>query len=909
MRYLVHITHTTMGVRVEVPVRQVELAILDWATRNLHAPKMGKDHGRIVVENGDGYYVHIPSLRTFIFHKAYHDRIVSIINHVRVAFQLEIEIREHLAPHNEPYRCSFDNYGFDMVVTDPDSRFYYQNEVVETATAPGREQTIFEIQTGRGKCQRHGTKVRIPGGWTPVELLVPGNRVIGADGKPTTVTAVYPQGIVNLHRVTFWDGRFVDVCEEHLWSSFYVNTTENRRWGVRNTAELKRLIDMPNPRVYIPLPEPEETTEKEFPINPYLLGALLGNGCLRPHLSWATNDPDTLELVRKYLPAGYVINHSNRYSYSIHRKGNRDVVSLHLALHDFGLMNHVAHEKFIPDEYFEGSIEQRWELLRGLMDTDGTVNKDGGQPSYCTVSRDLAYGIQELVRSLGGIAKISTKRPYYTYKGERLEGQLAYIVFMRHPTPSKMFNLQRKKDLCKDNGQYTDILKLRVKSIEPVGRDYGTCITVDNADSLYVVKQWIVTHNTKTFQKVMVKKGVRTGLIHRPSYVAKWLYDCCEDPTGLREDRDAVHVCKGVESIYEAIEMGRSGELDRRGIKIVIFPTVSLFLFLKEYINTAHSNHVCLEDIFNDLGIGLVGSDEVHEHFYLVYIAGIMLNQPAAVEMSATLTPGASKAFLAERYLERLPKDARVTVPFIPVVDVRAIYYSIEDKKLARKINKTTPYNHKMVEGDLVKAGAHESFGDMCYDLMERTFLKAYEPGQKALFFFATVAMCEFFTKFLEYKLAGSAFQHLKVVKYNAGDSYDDFIAADIGVSTPGKAGTAIDIPGLVQVYVTIPIDDQQLNEQITGRPRAQTRWNLDPKVWFLHCGDVPKHGVYLTSRKRSLGDKVKSFQIAFSPYVIRSNNVNTPAASNASATVLRANLSKFPRKSVKSVSRRRRRR
>jgi len=565
MRYTIHITHTMMGIRVEVPVRQMEIAILDWATQNLHAPKMGKDQGRLTTEAGDGFYVHIPTLTTFYFHKANLQRILSIINNVGVEYKVDYEIRDHQVSRREPYRCTFDNYGFAMTVDDPESRFFYQNEVVDTATTEGREQTIFEIQTGRGK--------------------------------------------------------------------------------------------------------------------------------------------------------------------------------------------------------------------------------------------------------------------------------------------------------------------------------------------------------TKSFQKVMVKKGVRTGLLHRPGYVDKWLFDCCEDPTGLRVDREHVHVCRGVEGIYEAIEMGRSGELDRRGIKIIIFPTTSLLLFLKEYFNTAHSNPVSLENFYNDLGIGLVGADEIHEHFYLVFLAGILLNPPCEVGMSATLQPGKNKLFIADRYLERFPNHTRLSIPFIPVIDARGLYYSIENRKLVTYGSKMTPYNHKMFEKGIFKNNAEESYAEMVWDLMQRTYFKTYEPGQKALVFFATVDMCQYFVEFIRQKLIMSEWDYLMVFKYNAGDSYDEFIAADIGVSTPGKAGTAIDIPGLMQAYVTIPIDDQQLNEQIAGRPRAQTRWAMDPKVWFLHCSDIPKHGVYLNSRKQSLGEKVKSFQIAFSPYVVRSNNANTSNSQFASTAVRGTNPRKLPRKGAKSVSRRRRRR
>lgn len=565
----IQMTYTSMGVRVEVPIRQAERAILAWAEENMHAPKMGKQHGRITTERGDAYYAHIPSLRTFIFHKVFAEKIKHILQRAAIEYAFQYKLTEHHPERGTPYCCTFDNYGFSMVESDPESRFYYQNEVVDAASDPNRPQTIFAIQTGRGK--------------------------------------------------------------------------------------------------------------------------------------------------------------------------------------------------------------------------------------------------------------------------------------------------------------------------------------------------------TKSCMKSMVKRGTRTALIHRPSYVPKWLFDVCDDETGLRILRDEVLVCTGVQAIYDALEMGKSGELDSRGIKVIILPTVSLQRFLKEYINTAATNPVDLDTFYDVLGVGLVAMDEVHEHFHLVYMAGIMLNPPASIEMSATLKPGSSKAFIAERYLERFPMEYRISIPIIPVVDVKALYYRLDDKKFAWWASKMTPYNHKLFEGKLIKENLHLEYANMIWDVVEKSFLKRYQPGQKCLILFATVAMCEFFTEYVKDKLSRDpVFHPLMVAKYNAGDSYDDFIQADFSISTPGKAGTAVDKPGLVHMYISTPVEDQQLNEQMAGRPRKilHNEWGeIDPTVWLFHAYNVPKHCNYLNARQKSLKDVVLSFRIATSPYVVRKSHAHSAASSRATATLHRNDFSKFSRKRSKGVSRRRRRR
>lgn len=564
--FVINVMHTSMGFRIEVPVRVIELAILKFAEDNLHAPKMGRDHGRITVEKGDAYYVHVPSMNWFYFHKDYFHRIKQIVLNTAIEYNKQVQVKEHTYQRGEPYKCEFDNYGFQMEVTDPESRFYYQNEVVEKALDPLYLQIIFAIQTGRGK--------------------------------------------------------------------------------------------------------------------------------------------------------------------------------------------------------------------------------------------------------------------------------------------------------------------------------------------------------TKSAQKVMVKRGVRTVLIHRPTYVAKWKFDCIDDETGLRVDEKHVYVAQGTQGIYDLIEDGRSGKLDRMGIKVVILPTVSLFNFMKEAIATMASSPVNFESFYDDIGAGQVVYDEVHEHFLLVYLSGILLNPPYSLEMSATLKPGAAKKFIADRYLERFPMRFRVSVPYIPVVDIRGLYYSIDDPSFIRRVGRMSPYNHKLFEQQLIKHKLDDSYFSMVFDILKRSYLDKYEPGQKALVFFSLVEMCVAFTKYVKHRLRnGDGPPGLTVAKYNAGDSYDEFIAADIGVSTPGKAGTAIDIPGLVVAIVTIAIDDRQLNEQIAGRPREVTKWDLTPKVFFLHCSEMPKHLQYLASRQESLKEVVKSFLTSFSPYVIRKTHASSSFSGSAPTAVSRFKSIKPSRKGFTGLPGRRGRR
>lgn len=197
-------------------------------------------------------------------------------------------------------KASFHNH--TLTLYEPEgSKFSWQNDGIVAICE--NDHNIFELQTGKGKCLHNDTLIRIPGGWRAIGDILVGDKVIGADGKEANVTGVYPNGVVNLYNVTFSDGRTVKACGEHLWKSFYINTTVDNRWGIRDTLELKRLIGLPNPRVYIPLPEPENTPVQDLPVHPYLLGVLLGDGYLgKDTIGITKSDIELINRVESVLP-------------------------------------------------------------------------------------------------------------------------------------------------------------------------------------------------------------------------------------------------------------------------------------------------------------------------------------------------------------------------------------------------------------------------------------------------------------------------------------------------------------------------------------------------------------------------------------------------------------------------------
>ena len=163
-----------------------------------------------------------------------------------------------------------------------------------------------------------------------------------------------------------------------------------------------------------------------------------------------------------------------------------------------GVFGQYSHNKVIPEDYMTASSEQRWKLLNGLFDTDGTVGANG-ECYYTTVSDVLAHQVQQLIWSLGGISKISTRETFYDDKfGNKKRGKLAYKVSARLPEPRKIFSLPRKKEKTPVKYQYANSLKSEVISVEFVGKKQAQCIYIDHPEHLYITDNFVVTHNTET---------------------------------------------------------------------------------------------------------------------------------------------------------------------------------------------------------------------------------------------------------------------------------------------------------------------------------------------------------------------------------------------------------------------------
>lgn len=402
----------------------------------------------------------------------------------------------------------------EFVWVDPTMRAVVQHWLDDGALP----HCLFSGTQGTGKAQPLDSRVLTPNGWRLMGELQVGNLVLTPTGAAVPVIGVFPQGEKPVYRIEFDDGKSAECCAEHLWEVCHTDWRQKDQGvakGIRILpldaikTKLDHLAKMKSGhRLGVPVVTPLPFPVASLPIDPYVLGALIGDdGCLREQgsLGFSSGDAEMIDFIKEGLGDAFLVNHVQFYDYRIIQtspvasQGKKGIYSnpLKNALSELNLLGCRSAGKFIPASYKMAGIEQRFSLVQGLMDTDGTVSQNGGAVSFTTVSDQLARDVQEVIWSLGGVAKITTRTPTYTYNSELHNGQLAFTVHIRYREPSHLFKLARKKKLCPTNYQYKETLCNFVKSIELLDMSKSMqCIAIDDPNHLYVTDCYLPTHNT-----------------------------------------------------------------------------------------------------------------------------------------------------------------------------------------------------------------------------------------------------------------------------------------------------------------------------------------------------------------------------------------------------------------------------
>lgn len=374
-----------------------------------------------------------------------------------------------------------------------------------------------------GKEQPVDALVMTPTGPRQIGELHPGDVICDAHGGTALVEAVYPQGIKQAYRVAFRDGAEVECGIDHLWTVYTCNRARHvarggngfSTYSLRQILEFGWLDKLGKSKFRTPVAPAALFLGKRFTIHPYILGCLLGDGCLSHgsvSLSIADRDVDIVERVSLHLPRNlHLTSHRtgpNVAEYRItHGQGGQSNPFLD-EIRALGL-NVRSGEKHIPIDYRHCTVDQRLYLLNGLMDTDGHCAKHGetspsgvtrstGGTFYHTKSPRLAKDVLNLVRSLGGVGTLNEYDRNEKGVEYRVTLQMSINPFL---TP---FKAKRWSAVVTPDAKITRA----IVDIQPSRMVEQVCIKTSAPDGLYLTNDFIVTHNTGAALLALKKLGL-----------------------------------------------------------------------------------------------------------------------------------------------------------------------------------------------------------------------------------------------------------------------------------------------------------------------------------------------------------------------------------------------------------------
>ena len=343
-------------------------------------------------------------------------------------------------------------------------------------------------------------------GMQPIKNVKVGDKIYDHRGKLTTVTNIFKYEDQLQHKIVLADGRMVECGLGHRWT---VLDNSKKKVVTKTTEELLKdykIGKRGDSRYFIKINAPIDYPEKNLPIDPYTLGLLLGDGGLTQRVTFTTADKELIDNMK--LPKGVEIvkQEGNKYGYSIRgtkRIGQHIVNPLADMLKNLGLLK--KSYKFIPTIYKHASINQRMELLRGLIDTDGYIGKKG-EIEYSSSDSRLAVEVVRLCRSLGIRTRISKRKT---------KGKDNFRIFLLTGKP--ICKLKRKLNrLNTTPSKYT--IKNReyvaIREIIPTEVKPSVCISVDNKDSLFLCGEYITTHNSYSVGCIVAHEYLFDGKTH-----------------------------------------------------------------------------------------------------------------------------------------------------------------------------------------------------------------------------------------------------------------------------------------------------------------------------------------------------------------------------------------------------------
>jgi hypothetical protein len=705
-------------------------------------------------------------------------------------------------------------------------RNHLQEESIKFLTNSGNHQLSLNLKTGFGKGLPLMTRIPAPNskGYILMSDIKVGDIIFDDNGKCTTVLGVYPQGEKDIYEITFSDERTVLCDESHLW---YVKSYIQGRWKTKSTAELMKDYKVysqhkkdrgKDPYYYkyrIPLlSSPVEYPHRDVPIHPYVLGAFIGNGCCREiQLTISSGDDFVPNKIAEL--CGFTVRRNSEYNYSYqyYDKSTGRMIYTKDFFRDIPeMINCYSRDKRIPIEYMVNDYQTRIELMRGLMDTDGSIsNRDDNRFNilYSSCSKRLLEQIQELIWGFGFIAKIHTDKRIWKYVGGfcgslsiRVPQKFKQNIFT-HPRKYKIAldaaNVPETKQLFED---------LRIKNIKFIKKGHTQCIRVDSPNHLFLTEKFIVTHNTFCVAAAITKLN-RKAIIILPNNGLKyqWMKDTFIGMFTYQKSQ--LMDIAGSQIITDFME----NNIEPRDIYFVTHA------MLRNYLN--ENGGYALGQFFKKLKVEVKVYDESHMEFANIINIDHYTNTNRTWYLTATFDRSdKSESACFKRAFANVEDYGEIESHRLSVKHVLYHVVNINSRPTRKEMGKLMGWGGFTS----IKYGRHAFFTDpkqTCYRVIEMLCDKVKDIDGKTLIFTPLIESCDLVAEKLKKK-----FPEKRIAVYHSKADSDDRKHAfekDIIVTTIKSCGTGKDIKDLRTVISAEPYASKNIAAQAMGRLRNRS--------------------------------------------------------------------------------------
>lgn len=400
----------------------------------------------------------------------------------------------------------------------------------------------FIVFDEEGKCFHPDTEILIyKGGVKKIKDIVAGDLLVGDNGLPCKVLKLY-KGKGQLYKVVPRKGDPWICNDNHILVAKNCDSFIGSKKGDIIEIRVKDYLHLSkwNKRSLVLYKHDVEYEEQPHKIEPYLLGAWLGDG--HSGGAYITNiDKEIINYLHtvsrnhgwkvtcgKNKGITYAISPSIWYAYpdkngqveifdtknqirakygniylgNIKRTSNIPFSTL---LKEEGVINN----KHIPQSFLYDSRDNRLQLLAGLIDTDGYAYKNPRlMYEIIQVRKDLAFQIQDLARGLGFYTSINFKKTSYRLNGKLVKCNGAWRI--------KIHGKNLYEIPCKVKRKVYKKKELHINTREPLHtgfrvEEYGIgdfCGFAIEGNGRFLLGDYTVVHNTEAETNVLQRWDV-----------------------------------------------------------------------------------------------------------------------------------------------------------------------------------------------------------------------------------------------------------------------------------------------------------------------------------------------------------------------------------------------------------------